>query len=109
MTDATITTIDLAALRDGLADGSLVVVDVREPHEFAAGAIPGSVSMPLSGFDPAALGAHAGSRIVFSCAAGIRSARAIEIARAAGLDLHEHFAGGFREWAASGEPVARGG
>lgn len=109
MADLTITTIDLAALRDGVADGTIVVVDVREPHEFDAGAIPGSVSMPLSRFDPAELGDHAGSRIVFSCAAGIRSARAIEIAQGAGLDLHEHFAGGFREWAASGEPITRGG
>lgn len=108
MTDTAITTIDLNELRDGLADGTIAVVDVREPHEFAAGAIPGSVSMPLSVFDPAELEGFAGSRLVFSCAAGVRSARAIEIAQAAGFDLHEHFAGGFREWAASGEPVAKG-
>lgn len=109
MADPTITTVDLDTLRDGVADGTLVVVDVREPHEFEAGAIPGSVSMPLSRFDPAELGAYAGSRMIFSCAAGVRSARAIEIAQASGLDLHEHFAGGFREWAASGEPVTKGG
>ncbi len=109
MANPTITTVDLDTLRDGVADGTLVVVDVREPHEFVAGAIPGSISMPLSRFDPAELGAHAGSRMIFSCAAGVRSARAIEIAQASGLDLHEHFAGGFREWAASGEPVTKGG
>ena len=109
MSDSTITTIDLDALRDGVADGTLVVIDVREPHEFAAGAIPGSVSMPLSSFDPAELESHAGSRVVFSCAAGVRSVRAIQLAQAAGLDLHEHFAGGFREWATAGEPITRGG
>ncbi len=109
MADSTITTIDLDTLRDGVANGTLVLVDVREPHEFDAGAIPGSVSMPLSSFDPAQLGAYSGSRVVFSCAAGIRSARAIQIAQASGLDLHEHFAGGFRDWVASGEPIARGG
>ena len=83
----------------------MLLVDVREPHEFQAGAIPGSVSMPLSQFDPAALPTGRG-RIVFSCAAGVRSMRAIELAQAAGLDLNEHYAGGFKEWARSGEPVA---
>ena len=34
--------LDREAVKSGLADGSLVLVDVREPHEFAAGHIPGS-------------------------------------------------------------------
>ncbi len=45
--------------------------------------------------------------MVFSCAAGVRSLRAIELARAAGLELNEHYKGGFKDWAAAGEPVAR--
>jgi rhodanese-related sulfurtransferase len=98
--------LDREEVKCGLADGSLVLVDVREPHEFAAGHIPGSVSHPLSQFDPAALPAAGGRRIVFSCAAGVRSVRAIEWAQAAGLDLNEHYRGGFKDWAAAGEPVA---
>ena len=73
--------LDRETVKRGLADGSLVLVDVREPHEFAAGHIPGSVSHPLSAFDPTALPlAEEGQRIVFSCAAGVRSVRAIELA-----------------------------
>ena len=99
--------VEREAVKRGLADGSLVLVDVREPHEFAAGHIPGSVSHPLSTFDPTALPAVAeGQRIVFSCAAGVRSVRAIELAQAAGLDLHEHYRGGFKDWIAAGEPAA---
>lgn len=94
-------------LKAGLADGSITLVDVREPPEFAAGAIPGSVSHPLSVFDPAAL--PDGGRVVFTCAAGVRSVRAIDLARAAGLDLCEHYPGGFKGWAAAGEPVQPGG
>lgn len=90
-------------IRKGLQDGSILLVDVREPHEFAAGHIPGSVSHPLSSFDPMSL--PQGKRIVFSCAAGVRSVRALEFAQAAGLDIHEHYRGGFKEWAAAGEPV----
>ncbi len=95
--------LDREDVKRGLADGSIHLVDVREPHEYAAGHIPGAVSHPLSTFDPASL--PTGKRIVFSCAAGVRSLRAIEFAQAAGRDLREHYKGGFRDWVMSGEPV----
>ena len=83
----------------------MLLVDVREPHEFAAGHIPGSVSLPLSAFDPAELPVREGRRIVFSCAAGVRSVHAIQMAQAAGLDLREHYRGGFKDWLAWGGDV----
>lgn len=98
----------LDEIRAGLRSGAMLVVDVREPHEWAAGAIPGSVSLPLSRFDPADLPEGGERRIVFSCAAGVRSRVAIEICRAAGLDLCEHYVGGFREWERAGEPIETG-
>lgn len=97
--------LDREAIKQGLGDGSIVLVDVREPHEFAAGHIPGAVSLPLSAFDPSAL--PEGKRVVFSCAAGVRSVRAIEFAQAAGRDIREHYKGGFKDWLAAGEPVER--
>lgn len=95
-------------VKRGVAEGSLVLVDVREAHEYAAGHIPGSVSQPLSTFDPASLAEYEGQRIVFSCAAGVRSMHALNAAQSAGLDLKEHYRGGFRDWAMSGEAVAQG-
>jgi rhodanese-related sulfurtransferase len=95
--------LDRQDVKQGLADGSIVLVDVREPHEFAAGHIPGAILNPLSAFDPSAL--PTGKRIVFSCAAGVRSLRAIEFAQAAGRDIREHYKGGFKDWAAAGEPI----
>ncbi|MBM6594499.1 rhodanese-like domain-containing protein [Microvirga pudoricolor] len=92
-------------VKRGMADQSFLLVDVREPHEFAMGHIPGAVSHPLSTFDPASL--PEGRRIVFSCAAGVRSVRAMELAQAAGRDVREHYKGGFKDWAAAGEPVQR--
>jgi rhodanese-related sulfurtransferase len=97
--------LDLDEVKRGVAAGTITIVDVREPHEFAAGHIPGSVSHPLSTFDPEALRELPG-RLVFSCAAGVRSIRAIEWAQAAGLDVREHYRGGFKEWAEMGEPIA---
>ncbi len=92
----------------GLADGSIILVDVREPHEFALGHIPGSVSMPLSQFDPSALPDQPGRQVVFSCAAGVRSQHAIALASAAGLAHDSHYGGGFKEWFGAGGPVDRG-
>lgn len=97
--------LDLDEVKQGLARGTLVLVDVREPLEFAAGHFPGSVSHPLSSFDPDQLPVSEGRRVVFSCAAGVRSVRAIEISQAAGFHLREHYRGGFKEWAGMGEEV----
>ena len=104
MSHSGIVDLDIDDVKEGLASGAIVLVDVREPHEFAAGHIPGSVSHPLSTFDPEELRALEG-RIVFSCAAGVRSARAVALAQEAGLDVREHYPGGFKEWEIMGEPV----
>jgi rhodanese-related sulfurtransferase len=95
--------LDRDAVKQGLEEGSIVLVDVREPHEFAAGHIPGSISHPLSRFDPTQL--PEGKRVVLSCAAGIRSARAAEFAQSMGRNITEHYKGGFKDWVESGEPI----
>ena len=95
--------LDRDTVKRGLADGTIALVDVREPHEFAAGHIPGSVSLPLSMLDPSRL--PSGKRVVFSCAAGIRSVRAAEFAQAFGHDIREHYKGGFKDWVEAGEPI----
>jgi len=97
--------LDFEAVKAGLADGSILIVDVREPQEFAAGRIPGSVSLPLSRFDPADLPNPPDRILVLSCAAGVRSLRALAFAQSAGLDVDTHYVGGFKDWAMNGEPV----
>ncbi|GGC62971.1 rhodanese-like domain-containing protein [Chelatococcus reniformis] len=106
--DAPIVHLEREEIRRGLADGSILLVDVREPNEWEAGHIPGSVLFPLSSFDPAALPDPQGRRLVFSCRSGNRSQTAIAHARGAGLPYREHYRGGFLDWAASGEPVDTG-
>lgn len=95
-------------MRQGLEAGSILVVDVREAHEFAAARIPGSVLAPLSTFDPADLPDAQGRRIVFSCAAGVRSLHALAIAQGAGLAIDAHYVGGLKDWAMRGGPVESG-
>jgi rhodanese-related sulfurtransferase len=95
--------LDRDAIKRGVSDGSMLIVDVREPHEYAKGHIPGAILNSLSSLDPQALPTD--KRVVFSCQAGVRSLRAIELAQAAGVDLREHYKGGFKDWAEAGEPV----
>jgi len=98
---------DLTAeeVADGLHAGEIVLVDVREPTETAIERIPGTVLLPLSTFDPADLPDPAGRSLVFSCASGIRSIKACEIAQAAGLPYDAHLAGGIKAWKAAGYPT----
>jgi rhodanese-related sulfurtransferase len=94
--------LDRDDVKAALAAGNVTIVDVREPVEFAAGHIPGSLNLPLSAFDPDALPE---GRVILSCAAGIRSARAALRAQAAGRDVREHYKGGFKDWVAAGEAI----
>lgn len=82
----------------------IVLVDVREPNEFESERIKGAINMPLSQFHPADLPE---GHIVLHCAAGVRSARAIEACQLAGVPVSEHMAGGIKAWMAAGLPVER--
>ena len=55
-------------LAEALQSKSCLLVDVREPHEFLAGHVPGSVNHPLSRFDPHRL--PAGEKIILICGSG---------------------------------------
>ncbi len=98
--------VDIDELKRGLADGSILLVDVREPNEFAAGHIPGAMLNPLQSFDPAKLPNAPGKRVVISCRSGKRSLAALDYARLSGRsDVRAHYPGGFQEWAQRGEKV----
>jgi rhodanese-related sulfurtransferase len=93
---------DVAA---GLAAGTVLLVDVREPNETAAERIPGALLLPLSHFDPHEIPEPAGRTVVFSCGVGIRSLRAAQAALADGLPYDAHLAGGLKAWKAAGFPT----
>ncbi|WP_018390103.1 rhodanese-like domain-containing protein [Ancylobacter sp. FA202] len=95
-------------VRAGLDDGTILLVDVREPNELAAERIPGAVEFPLSTFDAAALPDPGDKTLVFSCRSGQRSQKAAAAAQAAGFDLHRHMAGGILAWKDAGFPTDKG-
>jgi rhodanese-related sulfurtransferase len=93
-------TVSLEDLHAALEAGACALVDVREPHEFAVGHIPGATNLPLSSFDPAEL--PAGKSIVLVCQAGGRSLRALRDAVEAGVTDIRHYPGGTTAWRTQG-------
>jgi rhodanese-related sulfurtransferase len=94
-----------AALAAMLVDGAAVVVDVREPDEFAAGHIEGAINLPLSRFSPDQLPDVGGKTLVLQCAGGKRSGMALDRCAEAGAAVDTHLAGGIGAWKAAGLPV----
>src|SRR5262245_3800379 len=74
----------------GLTEGTVLLVDVREPPEISVERIPGSVFLPLSVFDPEQIPDPQGRTVVFACAGGVRSVKASEAAQAMGLPYDAH-------------------
>jgi rhodanese-related sulfurtransferase len=102
--------ISLEELKSGLATGRVLLVDVREADEYAAGHIAGAIFNPLSKFDPSKLPvAGEGQQVIIYCRSGKRSVSAMEQARLLGRrDANTHFGGGILAWLSAGEPVVQG-
>ena len=96
-------TIEFDAFADAVDAGGVAVVDVREPHEFAAGHIPEAVNLPLSRFDAEEL--PSGKPVILICQAGGRSRNALNRARASGREDIRHYAGGMNGWRMRGGDV----
>lgn len=87
-----------------LAAAGALLLDVREPDEWAAGHIQGATHTPLGSLDPAVVPTD---RVVIAvCRSGNRSGKAAARLLAAGVDVR-NLAGGMQAWAAGGHPVTR--
>lgn len=96
-----------AELNAMLQADSVLLVDVREPDEFAAGHIPGAINLPLSGFSPEAVPHPGDKTVVLQCAGGKRSGMALEKCGQAQSTIDTHLAGGIGAWKAAGLPVVQ--
>jgi molybdopterin/thiamine biosynthesis adenylyltransferase/rhodanese-related sulfurtransferase len=90
-----------AALRRLLAETATppLLLDVREPHEYAAGHLPGAVLLPLGELEARAPEIPADQPIVVYCQRGGRSARAAALLRGPlGHTEVQELAGGYEAW-----------
>lgn len=101
----TLVNLEPADVARGLAARTILLIDVREPHEYEAERIHGALLYPLSTFDPAALPDPKGRRIVLHCGSGMRSAKAVAACEAAGVAVDSHLRGGIQAWKAAGLPT----
>ncbi|KAH3661888.1 hypothetical protein OGAPHI_006067 [Ogataea philodendri] len=96
----------------------VVLVDTREPEEYAEGHIPGAVNIPVNS-SPGALGLpeekfestfgfpkpEPSQTLVFYCLAGVRSTMAEELAGTFGYDKRLNYVGSWADWTDKKGPV----
>jgi glyoxylase-like metal-dependent hydrolase (beta-lactamase superfamily II)/rhodanese-related sulfurtransferase len=87
------------------AEPGLRVLDVRRPGEYAAGHVPGAISLPLDRLQREWPDAGAPTAVI--CAGGYRSSAAASLLEAHGVSNLVNVVGGTSAWMASGLPVAR--
>jgi rhodanese-related sulfurtransferase len=91
--------------------GKALVLDVREPAEYAGGCLPGAINIPRGvvefqiGNHPAFQGKQ-NAEILIYCLSGGRSALAAESLQKLGYTGLVSLAGGFKAWQESGATVS---
>lgn len=88
----------------------LVVLDVRTPEEFAAGALPGAILVDINGpsFTDEVSALDTDLPYLVYCRSGNRSAAAVEIMEDLGFGEIYELADGVQAWVASGRQLTTG-
>ncbi len=104
--------ISTATLADWLSRAGAtrpVLLDAREPGEYAVSHISGARRVDPDDPDIAALAIPRGATVVVYCSVGYRSAGVAARLRAAGYSNVHNLAGGIFQWANEGRPLSRDG
>ena len=97
--------INAVTLKKWLDRRKVLLIDVREPGEFAAEHIAGAKLLSLSGFDATIIPQDTDKKIVLQCQSGNRSARAAQKMFDLGFEEVYHLQGGLPTWKAAGYPT----
>ncbi|KAK8187797.1 Rhodanese-like domain-containing protein, partial [Phyllosticta capitalensis] len=98
-----------------------LLIDVRSPAEYAAGAIPCAVNLPVNSAMDTLFASpedfedklgfprpDAKRPLVFYCKAGVRSRAAAELAKQAGFEDVREYPGSWLDWEGRGGEVVKG-
>jgi rhodanese-related sulfurtransferase len=101
--------IGVDALEEKLPDA--LILDVREPEEYAHGHVPGAINVPQA--DLADLASRLdelprGQAILMICHSGARSLRAAQFLKQMGFDQVASVKGGTKAWREAGKQLAFG-
>jgi len=97
-TQHTLVDCEPAEVAEWMKAGDCVLIDVREPYEYGFERIPGALLLPLATFDPKALPAMDGKKVVLQCGTGRRSGMAAQRLLEAGAEVAYHVKGGITAW-----------
>ncbi|RZI71802.1 MAG: rhodanese-like domain-containing protein [Variovorax sp.] len=86
-----------------------VVVDVREPEEFAAGHVTNSKNVPLNLMEEKLTAAVKNKTVplLLICGTGARATRAVATAKKLGYEQAQAIAGGLKGWKDANLPVEK--
>ncbi len=105
-TNQAVAEVDVDALEARPSDA--VVLDVREPEEFAHGHVPGAISLPQADL-ASRLNEVPRDRPVFAiCQGGVRSLRAAQFLKQQGIDNVVSVRGGTEAWIGAGKTISLG-
>src|SRR5262245_66340421 len=97
-TTKTMQDVEVRLLKVWMEREEAILIDVREPPEYATEHIPGARLLPLSTFDPMRVPQEAGKKVVLHCVMGMRSAQAGQKLLDAGYTTVYNFRGGVQAW-----------
>ena len=88
-------------------DTHAVVLDIREPAEYASGHLPNARNIPAGELEKRMGELPAAKPVLVCCASGSRSGRAIATLRKAGREQVFNLDGGLQAWRQAGLPVVK--
>jgi rhodanese-related sulfurtransferase len=106
-TTRTMHEVEATTLKGWMERGEAILIDVREPPEYATEHIPGARLLPLSTFDSTQVPQEAGKKVVLHCVMGMRSAQAGQKLLDAGYTTVYNFRGGVQAWKEAGYTTAQ--
>lgn len=102
---ASVSKIQPAAAKELISQQKAVLVDIREPMEFAREHIIGARHVPLSGFDKADFSTDSDKAAIFCCKSGMRTASNVERILGTGFKTVYLLEGGLDAWRKAGLPL----
>jgi len=92
-----------------LGDGGALLLDVREPDEYASVHVSGARLLPLGQLAAGLDGLPHDGTVVVICRSGRRSAEAVRLLQQSGFVRPLNLTGGILAWQAAGLPVVEPG
>lgn len=99
--------ITVGEAKEMMGRDDVVVIDVRNPDEYAAGHVPNASLIPHTTVFARKDELPTNKDIIFVCAVGQRSALAAEMAAATGLTRLYNLEGGTDAWVKAGQPIEK--